>query len=226
MPIGAARAGLLGALVAIIDNFEDGDLSEYTLNQDTNTNGTITTVTSPVYQGQRALQIVNDNDGDVSADRNQSAVSTSGLDYYPQQDDTWTVRIRGNDWTNVNADHQWAVQDTAPVLANYIPPCYRLAILGQPDTFRIQRIDSDGTVTTLAEDTSVTWSNYNDDYLECTTTWLADGTIDVEIRDSSGTAITSGSATDTTYTSGGIGFGHEPANASPTDVYWDYAHRR
>ena len=177
----------------IIDDFESGGISNY--GGDTSE---VSVQTSTVYEGTYALA----NDTGSTA----SITSTSGLNAYPSQGDTFTWRTIIDSGF---AGGLFAVQSEAgdSSLSGYL-------VHAGSDTINIQRNDS-GTYTKLNETTGLTIPTSA--WVQFEVTWLSDGSIDVVLYDDAGSEITTLSATDTTYTSGGVGWRTDNANQ-----YQDY----
>ncbi len=181
-----------GGSGTLVDSYEDQNLSEY--GGDTSP---WSFVTSPgVTDGSYALQ--NDDVGVIQ--------STSGLNAYPSQGDT------------VRHDHH--ITESGAALGFLLftqdetstPNGYMIRPSDASDAFQIYRVD-DGSFTLLDEDTSVTFSQ--GDQLEIDVTPTTDGVDATCSR--SGSQIASVSTTDTTYTSGGIGWRSGGATASTVD---------
>lgn len=86
------------------------------------------------------------------------------------------------------------------------------------DTLVLEVRDSQGVTNLASESVSVS----ADTWYEIEVEWLADGSITCSLYDSGGTQIGSGiSATDTTHTSGGVGFAINSNSNSGRTAYWD-----
>lgn len=176
----------------LVDSFEDQSLSEY--GGDT---GSFSFVTSPgVTDGTYALQ--NNNTGVVQ--------STSGLDNYPSQGDT------------VRHDHHITESQAALGFLLFTqdetntPEGYMIRPSDVSDAFQIYRVDA-GSFTLLDEDTTVTFSQ--GDQLEIDVSPTASG-VDATCK-RSGSEIASVTTTDTTYTSGGMGWRSGGSTAATVD---------
>lgn len=186
--------------VTTVDDFEDGDIAEYS--GDT---GAMTVQTGTVYSGSYALQL--DTDGTF-----KELVSATGLNAYPQAGDIFEAyhRLGGvNDGPVYNFGTQ----------AENRNDCYQVGMRGNDDTFVIHEI-SGGNATSLGS-TSVPFSNHANEWLNSVTEWGSDGTITITIYDSTNTEIGNLTVTSTAYTSGGIGWCGNTADASST-LYHDY----
>lgn len=174
----------------IIDSAEDGDINEYSGNT-----FQYEAVDSPSFHG----------DASVEADINSTSTiagitSTSGLNAYPSQGDTFRCGIQ-----HPSLDHDlhvaWAAQSDGATADSYA-----IESAGRDDSFNILKWTS-GSTSTLAS-TSVDYSGHASEWLTIEVTWLSDGTIEAQLFDVDGNELTNGgiSATDTDFTSGGWGY--------------------
>lgn len=177
-----------------IDDFNDGDLSEYT-----GVTGDWSPQTTTVFEGSHAIE-VQDTGGGTSV-----ISSLSGLPRYPQRGDTFSYRTRIDTSVADNALIEWASSadfgDKYGVLID---------IAGGSFDLRYQQ-------TELASDT-ITWSNHELEWLEVVIDFQ--DTITVTLNDSAGSQITQISATDTSRDGGGIRWG---AKSGTAGVYFDIA---
>lgn len=167
----------------VVEDFEDGDLSEYEFDQG---EAATSLVSSPTYTGSRALEITNEN---------ANLISTSGLTTYPSVGDTFRFHIRGTGGT-VNHHVTYGVQDHENR--------YFVRVSFANDNFRLYRYQ-DGDSTLLAAN-SESIEVREDEWYEIEVDWGTDGTHDVAIYTEGGGQLASVSATDTTYERGGIGY--------------------
>ena len=181
---------------SVVEDFErenplddyGGDVGDFSITQ-----------TNP-FEGDNAL-FVQDNDG-------VSIASTTGLDTYPQRGDVFSCRLRVEN-TTPNAYIMWATQEEVGASSS---TGYAMAIALTNDTFRLTRFD-DGS-RTIIDTTDVSDGIPKDEYLTCrVTNWDDSGNIAAELmqgeeigQEQEGTELATVSATDTNYTSGGIGF--------------------
>lgn len=202
-PIGSTRGGVRGLPIdtspVIVDDYEDGDIAEYA--GDT---GSYTTQQTTVYEGSYALQETDTSTGAAWLQ------STSGLNAYPSQGDTWSVRVYLDQSTS-NPFIQYALQSNTNGSDRY-----DLQLDSQNGDFKI-RVTSGGSTSTLASDTSVSYPS--GEWLKVTVQWASDGTMTATVEDASGTQLSQISATDTTFTSGGVGF-IDPSDEQPLFDYW------
>lgn len=184
------------SIMEMVDSFEDGNISEYGGNT-----AQLNLTTAKSVDGSYSLVHNGGSWGGIS--------STTGLARYPQPGDTihYNYQIGGN----VGAMLMFATQ----------------AETGNPDGYRVGNnpnngklfieLRNGGTNTNLAS--SATSLNINE-WHEIVTDWGTDGTIAATWYDSTGTKIASISATDTTFTSGGVGFRGGYTNKHWHDYVW------
>lgn len=207
--LGASSAGLatVGSDLAradhtsqytIIDDFEDGSLSEY--NFDRGSSGA-SIVSSPAYNGSNALEISNTN---------TEMISTSGLNSYPEAGDTFRYWVRatgGADDINLT----YGVQDHDNryfVRVDFANDNLRLYIY---ENGSATQLDKQTSGFTLAEDT---WYQVEID-------WDREGGHTATLSDTNGGKVAQVSDTDSTWTSGGIGY-DAYLGSSGGSVYFDY----
>ena len=191
---GVLAAHSESSLQKIVDDFNDGDISEY--NGDT---GRYTTGTNTVYEGTHSLEM------GLSDSGSEEIYSTSGLDNYPSQGDTFQTRIYQN-VSNGSVGFMWGLQDSN----NY----YRIDKDDSNNETQLEKY-SGGSGNTLD---TISNSGPLDSWEKLTVDWGTDGSMTVDVSYSSSTLT----ATDTEYTSGGIGWrvSSSPLNNN-TDAYAD-----
>jgi hypothetical protein len=168
----------------VVDNFEDGDLSEY---EDVTSEFTVQS--SIVYDGSYALQ-VNANDG------KNWIISTDGLNVYPKAGYKFQYHWLSTTGSSGNADFAFGVQDSS----NF----YRIRKKVWSGVFSLVKIEG-GSGTNL-DSTSVSYSG-DKWYRIVVDQWSKEGSISITIEEaSSGSEVGSLSADDTSYQNGGIGF--------------------
>lgn len=182
----------------VVDDFEDGDLAEY--GGDT---GNFTVQTATVSNGSNALEVTSE-----SGNLLQGISSTSGLDRYPAQGETFACDVYITSDTN-NVRIYWGTQSEIQD-----PDGYFVMLQGSQDNIEL----GVGGGSTLD---SVNATFPTGEWLTATITWGTDGSMSVDVTDASGTTLASVSGTDTTYTSGGIGFWHNTSSAG-ISTYWDH----
>ena len=191
----AKITGQVNAIAPVIDSFEDQEFSEYS--GDT---GSASIVSSPVADGSYAARI--------NAGENEIR-STSGLDNYPAQGDIWKFN------TQIPTDgvprFYWGIQDSS----NY----YYLEFDDPNGTLRFVKVDA-GTSTTL-DSVAVTFDTGA--YSETEVEWRTNGRHLIEHFDSGGNSLATLDATDTTFTSGGVGWGEWSVGTITNGLvaYWE-----
>jgi len=183
----------------IVDDFEDGDISEYG-----GSTGSFATQTGTVYEGTYALY--------NTADK-VSIASTSGLDNYPSLGDTLSVRVQ-TDSRSDSIDNVWfnAQSETDT------PDGYAMRFDYNTNNWQINKW-SGGGQNQLAS-TSVTYPTQS--WLEGQMSVASNGDITATLLDSTGTQIASVSANDTAYGAGGIAFRVNSSSGSDKS-YFDKA---
>jgi len=182
----------------IVDDFEDGNISEY--GGDT---GKYSVVSSPTASGSRSLEF--------NANGFASIASTSGLNTYPSQGDTFRCRVR-IDENDDSSQVYWAAQSAVSD-----PDGYKWSIQISNSSFSFIKRES-GSNTTL---TSTTVTPPTGEFLDVEVDWGSSGGHTLTLFDSAGSQLAQISATDTTYTSGGIAFLVAPSGAT-SGVYFDH----
>lgn len=175
----------VSAEVVLLDSFEDGDVSEYTLTDP----GDTTVQTNLVREGAYALNL-----SSVNLDAAQ-AVSTSGLDEYPDPGESWTTYVHWTQ-TTVQSEIFWAAQGTGST-----PDGYEIQIVSN-GAVDLKRVES-GTDTTL--DSLGNADLGTNEWVNVTVRWGAGGEIAISVHNESG-LVGWLNASDGTYTDGGIGY--------------------
>ena len=194
----------------IIDDFEDGDLSEYTTYE-----GESSISQSELWEGNYSMEHTTDG---ASKD---PALSTSGLPYYPSAgDDPFRVHFRTPNAGAFVSAISWGNQSEANSGERassdggyFIELRYEdnEGHIGEENTGRL-------TTATLDSEPQGTWC-YADIH------WQSDGTMDVYVRRASDdNLVFSATMTDTSYSSGGVGWGQDNSNANTATMYYDLAH--
>lgn len=188
----------------IVDNFEDGDIAEYS--GDTGQFGNTTNV---VKDGSYALK------GTTSGNP-YGISSTSGLSNYPQAGDKFSTWMRvASSSSGAQPEIQYAAQSETD-----LPNGYRVELDVANDEIKLKRVDSNGATT--LDNASVTLSE--DTWYRVEVDWGSDGSHTVTIYES-GSSIKSLSASDKTFTSGGFGVIVNSNTGSSTTAYWDYIYQ-
>lgn len=179
----------------LIDDFEDGDKSEYNNAR----NGSLFSVTSSSsYNGTYGLE------GD-STTGSTRIFSTSGLNAYPSAGDT--IELYSKAFNGARKYFYFGQQSESQRYG------YRVNLRVGENYAEIARFDS-GSKNSLVTGNSTlsnnTWYRWRID-------WGSSGSIRFRAFDESNNTVVDLSANDTTYTSGGIGWGHDDGSA-----YFDY----
>ena len=187
------RAASVGEEHAI-DDFEDGDPSEYSF--DMGASGA-NLVTSPTYDGSYALEI---------SGTDTEMISMEGLEQYPSAGDVFSYRVRltgGADETNFT----YGVQNGLNRYFVRLDP-----VKNDFDLYRLE----DGNITHIDGNSP---NVQEDTWYRITISWKTDGTHTLTLRDSSGTELSQFTGVDSTWQAGGIGFDAYTADGST--VYYD-----
>ena len=180
---------------AVVDDFEDGDLSEYSFDRGS-TGASI--VSSPTHGGSYALEY---------AGSYTEAISTSGLGAYPAAGDTFDCWVRTSGGAN-NLNFTWGVQDHQN---RYYVKLYPAD--GKMFLFTYKS----GTATSQGGNTGLSLSQ--DAWYRLEVQWATDGTQTVTLYDTGGTQLSQLSMTDSTWTSGGVGY--DAYLSSGQSIYFD-----
>jgi len=193
-------SGVIENVTKIIDDYEDGDISEYT--GDT---GDASVTTATVYEGTYALEVNN-------AGSNPEIQSKSGLPHYPQRGETFETYLYPDDPDETVIVTRFGLADTD----NH----YRFSWQGRGnDEFRVG-VYSGGSFTEI-DGTTVDVSLYNNEWLRFEVQW-GDPTITVTAYNSGGDTIATISGNDTTFDSGGISMRVGASSSASGSTYWDY----
>jgi len=190
---------------AIVDNFEDQDLSEY--GGDT---GSFSFSGTTVYDGSNAL---NANFGNGTT---AGIASTSGLNNYPQQGDTFCINYYDG---GAHRGTQDFLFHFASQSAGRVPDGYEVRCEFADGNIGIQK--RDGGATSLVSRSGVDWPV--DEWITIIIKWETDGSMGAAVYDESGTLFAYAPAQDTTFSSGGVGFFiSDDTTTDPVDAYIDY----
>jgi len=192
---------------SVIDNFEDYPDGPYDENGETLSDfyggdlASFDRQTGTVFEGTHALE----QDGDVRI----ASLAGEGLPRYPQEGDEFSIRVKmGSTFTRigfgVQSRNPW--RDNAYVVnSDFRSGQPSLKIRGNENGNSLFAID--GTDTT----------NPTNEWCRIKVNWSSGFT--AELFDSSGNSIDSVSTSDTTYLSGGIGFGATTSGTRYYDAY-------
>jgi len=186
-----------------IAQFEDGSLHP---SFSGDTGDYQVTSTSPTLTGTYSLKATVENAGPIT--------SESGLDRYPQTDQRFACYVY-IDTLNPNSGLPtvaWGTQDTSNFYEfGYVPSNDQLFL----------SIVQNGSFTELSSRPSVAVSSNT--WYDLEIEWLSDGSItgrifdvDQSTGDRSGAALQSISASDSTWSSGGLGFNNQSGSGFPT----------
>lgn len=181
----------------IIDDFEDGDLSEYFYGFD-ESNGKAFKITTTSYEGSNALR------GSAGANTQAAFFSTSGLPEYPEAGDTIVYRQREEIGDNNHNSFFFGVQDNPDSNGGLLEGDYYVVTFDQEnEQLALHRRSSSNGHSTLAK-TDQTFSTGV--WYKVEIDWGSGGTITVTLYDENGSLVNQITGNDSTFTSGGIGF--------------------
>lgn len=197
-----------GEPISIIDDFEDGDKTEYTGGHPED----FTVQTSVVYEGSYAFY---SDQGPSDTSTYTRSMPGDGLDAYPVAGDTITFRMNPYGGNNPRPRFMFGVQGVASTY--YDDDWYAVGVSEGSGEFGIYK-NQNGSSSTIAS-TSITFSNYASQWDLVTTNWGSGGTIEATLESEDGSSSTTVSGTDTSYTDGGIAW----LAAYNSDEYYDLA---
>lgn len=183
-------------LPTTIDDFEDGDISEYS----GDTGGYVVDQVN-VQTGSYSLHVDGTQEGPIIR-------SSSGLDRYPSQGDKWEFWCRDGGSGNLNLNMEYGNPDEST-------RGYAINVSPRVDEFRLIE-NSQGVIAS----TSQTF-NANEWY-RVVVDWGTDDSHSCTVYDSSGTQLATVSATDSNHTSGGVGWS-TGTTSSGQEGYYDGA---
>lgn len=194
--------------MALIDDFEDNDLSEYV--GDT---ADFTTSTSVVHEGTYSLL------GNTNGEKQKVIISSSGLDHYPSAGDKMVGYVTANiDGSPAYFLFGLSGTDIATTDGYQIQVSF-----GGVDGGRLyfDRIDA-GSVTGITS--SLDHDMPFPEWYKVAVDWGTDGTFNITVdRVSTNTTVIDVTTTDSTYTSGNCGFGYYSSNYYNTGSdYWAF----
>lgn len=202
-------APITGEGAGTIDGFEDGDMAEYEDPQQ-GSMADWSAQSTTVYDGTYAAACSHGG-------TYHSAVSNSGLGQYPQAGDTFEYRFRMGR-ADDDAELHYA---TGPVDAstNYNYARYQVRVNGDSGEFALYRL-SQSNQTNLGK---VSVTPNADEWYRVRVQWGPDGTHTVTLYNSDAIEVAQITATDTTYTEGGIGWacGNFGSTNYASTVYFD-----
>jgi hypothetical protein len=167
-----------------IDDFEDADLAEYSFDRGSSA---ASVVTSPVQGGSYALEYV---------DTNVEAISTSGLNAYPAAGDTFEYWVRGSGGAD-KTNFTYGVQDHANR--------YFVRVNVADDNLKVFKWEGNSTPGPLDAQTSG-FTLSQDAWYRVKVEWGTGGGHTATLYDASGSQLAKISGSDSTWTSGGVGY--------------------
>lgn len=210
-PIGDIADATLteSAAIEIIDDFEDGDISEYT-----GSTGRTTVVTSTVFNGTYSLE------HDTPADGKYPIISTSGLANYPEAGDTFRVYFYTPS-SNYVGIFGFAQQGNTVNTGSIICDEGGYA-------FEIRNSSADGVINWHKDQSQPSSSSVSDNlnawnYIEIA--WGSGGMITAEVRQANDDSLLGDiTVSDSSYASGGVLWGQDGASGTTATSYFDYVH--
>ena len=204
MPRGASLRSILQKRSDIIDDFEDGDISEYGDLPNDDLASFRPDETTIVKNGKYSLECATGGGA-------KQIHSITGLDYYPESES----KFRFNSYAD-STELVFGIRFAVKGEDNFYYLRYRT------DTNEFQfYIRENGNYSLLAEDTTVTIPV--GEWLEIEVDWGSAGTIVMTLFNASGTQLSQISVTDNTFTSGGIGWAINTTAGTTQYGYVDYA---
>ncbi|PSQ46129.1 hypothetical protein BRD15_10130 [Halobacteriales archaeon SW_6_65_15] len=181
----------------VIDDFADGDISEY--DHDPDFDGEASVVSSPTYNGSHSLEINSEN---------AELISTSGLDVYPSAGDTFSFWVRPSGGAN-NINVSWGVQ-------------------GHDDRYYAKLKPERGSFYLFtykggsgsSQDSAGNLSLSQGEWYEVEIDWADGGSQIATLYNPDGTQLAQLSMSDSTWSSGGIGF--DAYLSSGESAHFDY----
>lgn len=194
----------LPGTVVVVDDFEDGDISEY--GGDTSPFGVQTSVVS---NGSNALELTGVTDSSVIADTGDLSPPSPG--------DTFYADVRTSTAASGNAGLLWATQNEGD---NTNISCYFAWANYASGSFGLYRSDSGSATSLQTASQSYTSGAWNTIGIEWPTD-PANDPIVATLYDEDGNQLNQVSAPDDTYTSGGVGWrGNQ--GSSGDSKFFDY----
>jgi hypothetical protein len=187
---------------SVIDGFEDNDLSEYTGSTDK-----ANIVTSPVKDGQYALEMI--DNGTTSYE----IQSFNGLNEYPDTGDTFEVWLRGD---QSNPGIKYGVQDDGSVRSKG----YGVQIYPVEDEISLFKRSTSGNFVELSNSTA---NIANNEWYRVSVDWSANGTMSASVYNETGQKIGQTNGKDDSYNDGGIAFVLGQNIDGDTPSYFDSA---
>lgn len=198
--------GTASADRAVVDDFNDGDVDEYSMPEGDSTS-VLTTDTTNVFEGSHSMELQTKDTGATT-----TAISSSGLPNYPGSGDYFQSRTKIMD-DNSNSYVMFGYQD-----ANNR---YQVDLNSADEQFKLY-VRSGGTFTLLdSQDVTIPVQ----DWVRVEVEWNVSGNdyITASLYNERGDEIATVSAQDSTYASGSMGFGvSNSVDSVQSTVYHDY----
>lgn len=188
----------------LVDDFEDGDLSQYASIAEASVQ------TGTVNSGTYALQF------DTPDGTSYTFSSTSGLNAYPSAGDTFEFYVYMTDASDYWKFSFGSQSETALSSGTTIVEGYHAHF--KNDSFEIN-VRSGGSTTVFAGPTSV--NPPENEWLRGEVSWGSNGSMTATLYDASGSEIASVSGSDSTYSTGGIGYYCNNSAGNASTQYWD-----
>lgn len=193
-----------------IDDFEDGDYSEYGGDD----NGGFDVTKSQPRSGDYSLEM--DGDGDGGSNHNIESLDGEGLPAYPEKGDTFRFHVYFSaDTTPIQL--RWAI-DSHSGGGTFGGDQYAWVIHPGDDEIRLLEF-TDGDLTEIGS--SDTDPIPTGEWLEARIDWRTNGDINLYLYDSNESEIGSLSVTDDTHSHVGVGFFLNDDGDTSTPVYID-----
>jgi hypothetical protein len=188
--------------VTVVDDFEDGNLAEYT---DQSEPAASATITNQAFAGSHALELTAEVVSGPDAE-NAGVFSGSGLPNYPSAGDTFEFRFFVDDANGTPNDTVFGF-----FAGGFSSNNYEIRFDHINGRLRFEKRDGSGFNPTTVANVAIP----TQEWLRCEVdTTAGGGTITVTLDDSTGTQLATGSVTDSTFTSGGI-FAFHSTRLSP-----------
>lgn len=191
----------------IVDDFEDGNLDEYTTGSG-DSNGTQSVTNSFVQNGSNGLEIYEDNSQSWAY-----STDSNSLNHYPDDDEIYRVWVKLDGGTDADPKVlvYYGLTDRSNAYYAYI----------SSSSVELHTVNS-GTDNTFASDSSPGLSDGTPYDLEID--WSRGGTHTLKVYDNSGTEQVSISGSESVnHQDSGIGFEANASGGSTSTSYFDYA---
>lgn len=191
-----------------IDDFEDSDLSEY----GTNEGGDWQIVSDVTAEGSNYSL---SREGTSASQSGPEIASISGLNSYPSSGDVFEFNVYFHQ-SDVQSGFYFAVQNSPDTGNDSWPGAYRIKFDLQNSSFQFNLVSSDGSYSLLK---SSNHSFNTGKWYKVRVDWSSDGSFVIELYDNSGGLINELTASDSTWSDGGIGMGAYGPIQAPSVSY-------